>query len=211
MPAGKGGCSKVAIIVGAVILLAVVAFVLLASRTEDVVGRVEAVEWNRSISILGLGPVTHADWRDEIPSEGVIESCEQRVHHTQDDPDPNAEKVCGTPYTVDTGSGFGEVVQDCQYQVYEPWCKYTVREWSVIDTAVLNGQDFTPRWPAIQLALDQKEGEREENYRCIFDADGKTYTYRTSDVDQFSRCEIGSRWTLKVNALNSVTGIEPAN
>lgn len=198
-----------AIILGGIALLCVVFFIL-SSRTKDVTGKVQSVSWTRSIAIEELGPVAHEDWRSQIPSEADVGSCTKKAHHIQDSPDPDARKICGTPYTVDTGSGYGEVVQDCQYEVYRDWCEYTVEEWRQVDPVLLEGQDFNPRWPSVQLRSDQREGEREENYKCIFDSDGKTYTYSTRQFDQFTRCEIGSRWTLKVNTFNAVVDIESA-
>lgn len=198
------------IIFGAAALLFIL-FIILSSRTKDVVGRVEAVEWTRTIAIEQLGPVSHEDWRDEIPSAGSIGKCTRKAHHTQNDPAPNAEEICGTPYTVDKGSGYGEVVQDCQYQVYEQWCEYTLDEWRKTDQVQLEGDDLNPGWPASRLGANQREGERDESYRCIFDADGKDYTYKTGDLQRFTRCEIGSRWTMKVNTFNAVTSIEPAD
>jgi ribosomal protein L40E len=209
--AKSSGCGPVAYaVIGGVILL-ILAFIYLSTRTKDVVGRVESVLWTRSIAIEALQPVTHEAWRDEIPSGVQVGTCTDKVHHTQDDPASNAEKVCGTPYTVDSGSGFGEVVQDCQYQVYEDWCTYSVDEWQPVDRAVLEGDDLNPQWPGVQAGSGRREGERTEQYKCIFDADGKTYTYQTSDQAKFARCEIGSRWTLKVNKLGGINSLEPAD
>lgn len=209
-PAQKRGCGLVGGVVVAAVVLVAVLFFALSARTEDVVGNVQSVSWTRSIAIEQLGPVTHDGWRDEIPSEAVVGTCTQKTHHTQSDPAPNTEKVCGTPYTVDKGSGYGEVVQDCQYQVYADWCDYTVEEWHEVDQATLSGNDQNLRWPALQLVADQREGERQESYAIIFDTDGETYTYKTRSAAEFAQCRIGSRWILKVNAFNAVTSIEPA-
>jgi ribosomal protein L40E len=203
------GVPLVAIVGGIILLVAV--FFILSRRTTDVFGRVQDVTWTRTIAIMGFGPVAHQDWVDEIPSDAAVGTCTQKVHHVQDNPVPNADKVCGTPYTVDTGSGYGQVVQDCQYQVYADWCQYNVNEWQQIDTLVLNGDDLAPRWPFAQLAADQQEGERKESYKILFDVDGKTRTYSTSDPTEFDRFEIGSRWKLKVNALGGVVSVEPAD
>lgn len=209
--ARQGGCGIVGLaIIGGIILLGALFFIL-SSRTSDIVGRVESVGWTRSISIQALVPAVYETWREDIPSDGSVGTCEQRVHHSQDDPAPNAEKVCGTPYTVDTGSGFGEVVQDCTFQVYEDWCEYEVDEWRVVDVVNLEGQDFNPRWPSTQLSAGQREGEREESYQARFNADGKTYTYTTRDPSEFAQLQVGSRWVLKVNTFNSVVDIEPEN
>jgi ribosomal protein L40E len=213
-PAASGSrlsCGTIAAILGgaAVLILAVV--FILGSRTKDVVGRVQEVSWKRSIAIEALGPVEHEDWRTDVPSQASILSCDSKVHHTQEQAAPNAEKVCGTPYTVDTGSGYGEVVQDCMYEVYADWCKYTVEEWKAADVSELEGQDLAPRWPALQLAADQREGQRDESYKCVFNVDGKILSYAARDVDDFQRCEIGSRWTLEVNTFNHIVSIAPAN
>jgi hypothetical protein len=197
-------------IIGAAVILLVALGIILPLPSSDVVGTVEAVEWTRSVPIQALSPVTYEDWRDEIPSDVVIGTCEQKAHHTQDEPAPNSKEICGTPYTVDKGSGYGEVVQDCEFEVYADWCEYEVKEWQVVDEFTLSGNDLDPRWPAPQLSTDQREGERKELYECIFDTDGKTYTYKTRDTAEFAQCQIGSRWNLKVNKLNAVLSIEPA-
>jgi len=53
-------------------------------------------------------------------------------------------------------------------------------------------------------------GRLEWTWPIVFNVDGKTYTYQTDDADEFARCQIGSRWVLKVNTFNAVTSIEPA-
>jgi hypothetical protein len=209
-PTSQKGCgiAGIAIIGGIILLIAL--FLIFSSRTSDVVGRVESAGWSRSIAIMGLVPVTYDNWREDIPSDATVGTCTQKVHHTQDDPTANSEKVCGTPYTVDQGSGFGEVVQDCVYQVYQDWCRYTVEEWRVVDTLTREGADYAPQWPGLQLSADQREGERQESYQVKFDADGKIYNYTTRDPAEYARLQIGSRWNLKVSALGGVVDIDPA-
>jgi hypothetical protein len=118
--------------------------------------------------------------------------------------------VCGTPYTVDKGTGHGEVVQDCKYEVYAEWCSYTAQEWRPVAPLTLSGNDLNPRWPDTPLAANQRAGEREERYEVVFETEDKRYTYSTSDVNTFQRCQIGSRWVLQTNALGGVRSIEPA-
>jgi hypothetical protein len=117
--------------------------------------------------------------------------------------------VCGTPYTVDKGSGYGEVVQDCRYEVLEPYCEYTLDEWQKVDEVSAQGNNFSPNWPNAGLIRDQREGERKEIFSCIFSTESGQYTYTTSNPKQFALCEIGSKWVLKVNTFNMVTDIEP--
>ena len=139
----------------------------LAMTTEDVNGVVHDVWWERRVSIEALQPVSHEDWRDEIPSDARLGNCQKKHHHTQsEEPSPGVEveKACGTPYTIDQGSGYGKVVQDCQYKVYADWCQYTREEWQEVDDASASGHDLDPYWPQVNLASGQREGERSEEY-----------------------------------------------
>lgn len=199
----------VAIAVALLVCGVCITFVVLSRQTEDLNGSVERVTWTRHIAVEGLVPVEHEDWRDDIPVEGVVGSCSSRLNRTVDNPVENAREVCGTPYTVDTGSGRGEVVQDCRYEVYEDWCEYTLDEWREVDRLELSGNDYQPRWPNARLQAAQREGERDEEYTIVFDTEQGTYTYHTSNADLFSRAQVGTRWVLKVNAFNGVTAIEP--
>ncbi len=208
--APRGGCGPAIYVVGAALILLVALGIFLARPSSDIIGTVEDVSWTRSIAIEGLVPVTHENWLDEIPPGVVRGACTQKVHHIQNDPAPNAKEVCGTPYTVDTGSGYGQVTQDCQYQVYADWCEYQVQEWRKVDEVVLNGSGLNARWPDPQLGVRQREGGGEESYEILFDTDGKAYTYITHDPAEFAQFQPGSRWTLRVNKLNAVVSIEPA-
>jgi ribosomal protein L40E len=215
-PSAKGGKSRL-LVAGlvAIPLLAIVACIALivitrVLPTQEVVGQVRALEWTREIEIEELQPVTREDWADEIPSQAAPGTCTQKYHHTQDEPAPKATEVCGTPYTLDTGTGQGKVVKDCQYRVYAEWCEYTTEEWRQVDPATLSGNDLNPRWPELRLAGRQREGKREEQYAVTFDTEDRSYTYHTSDVDRFLQYEIGSRWILEVNALNNVRSTKPA-
>ena len=114
--------------------------------------------------------------------------------------------------TIDQGDGTGKVVQDCEYRIYDNRCEYTVNEWTVVDEAVAQGNDLDPRWPNVSLWSDQREGSRAEEYVVTFKANdkAKTYTYDVDSADEFSRFDVGSYWTLKVNTFGDVTGAEPA-
>lgn len=213
--AQKGGLKLVWVIAAIIVLMlcvGVLGVMFLSGRSEEIRGTVQGVAWTRTIAIQGLVPVTRADWRDEIPGDAIeVGDCTQRPHHLQDEPAPEAKEICGTPYTVDKGSGYGEVTQDCQYEVYADWCEYTIQEWRQIDEMQLSGRDLQPIWPAAQLTTGQREGEREQTYEIVFDAgDGKVYTYQTNDPEEFARYQPGTTWLLKVNIFDEVTEAEPA-
>lgn len=209
-PAGK--MSPLAMLAAGVGVLAVLGLciwivVSLLTPRGDITAEVQSVSWTRSIEIEELGGVTREDWRDEIPAGVPVGSCTQRHRYTRDEPAPNATEVCGTPYTVDTGTGLGEVVQDCEYRVYDEWCSYTASEWRKVDTLTAEGTDLDPRWPDANLSSQQREGGHRETYRVVFADGSKTYSY-TCDADEYGRFEIGSRWKLKRNVLGGVHPVE---
>jgi len=196
------------------LLVCCVGAYLLARPSKELNGVVRDVSWERRIRIEALQPVSREDWRDEIPSDAQRGICRKKLYETtQSEPNVSpgmeVEKVCGTPYTIDQGSGYGKVVQDCQYKVYADWCEYTRQEWQEVDVSIASGHDLNPYWPQVSLALDHREGERSEEYSVDFDTEGKSYTYQPRDADEFSRYVIGSKWMLSVNALGGITAVEP--
>ncbi len=210
-PARRSLSTIILAAIGVFIVAACIGLIIFMNQTDDVQGEVSDLSWKRSIVIMGLAPVSRAGWRDEIPTNAEIGQCQLEQRFTSDEPQPNSQEVCGTPYTVDTGSGLGEVVQDCVYEVYDDRCDYTVLEMRAIDTLVREGSDRDPQWPAAALQADQEEGEREESYRIVFSADGETFVYTTSDVEEYQDFTLGSNWTLKVNPLGGVIEVEPAS
>jgi len=199
-------------IIGVVVVMVLLcgAFAFFSSRTDDVIGTVSDVQWVRTVSIEALRPVERQNWQDQIPAGAQVLSCEQEVRSTQPNPAPNSVEVCGTPYTVDTGTGVGEVVQDCEYEVYDDYCRYTAEEWQVVDQLRLEGHDLNPAWPRFQPAGDERAGAQDANYVITFRADGETYEYTTNETE-FLQAQPGSQWILKINAFNNVNDIEPAN
>lgn len=185
-------------------------FALLASRTSAVTGEVVAAGWERAVSIEALRPVEREDWLDALPENGAVGSCREEVRFVQAEPAEGSIEVCGTPYSVDSGSGFAEVVQDCEYQVLDDLCTYTVEEWQRVDTASTSGDNYTAVWPDPALRGNQRLAEeREETYTLLFATGGETLEFQTSDYDLFQRAQIGTTWTLNVNALGTVVSIEP--
>ena len=183
---------------------------LLGGRKSEAVAVVDSIEWERRVAIEALRPVEHEDWYDQIPSEAEVGTCRQARRGTSQDPVANSVEVCGTPYTVDTGSGFGEVVQDCVYEVYDDLCSYTVSEWTVVDTAVARGTGGIPSWPSLSLATNERQGEESEVYSVVFVTDSDRYTYTPSNAAEFAALTPGSRWLLTVSGFGGITGIEPA-
>jgi DNA-directed RNA polymerase subunit RPC12/RpoP len=209
-PVAKPANTGLLAVIGLAVLAVCVFLFIQMTRTSDTGATVQAVQWQRSIAIMGLAPVTRETWEDQIPSGAQKGSCIDKVRRTQSNPAPNADKVCGTPYTVDQGNGTAKVVQDCEYQVKDQWCKYTREELGVVDTAIARGTDDNPLWPKLNLLAGQQAGDRTEKYDISFSSDGKKYPYTTDDAAEFARYTIGSRWTLKINGLGGVVSVEAA-
>jgi hypothetical protein len=213
-PAGTARSGRTMVLVGVVAGLLVVALVVVLiskfSSRQQLAATVEAINWSRAIAIQELRDATYSGWQEDVPVEAVLGDCELREHHTQEQLPSGGEfqEVCGTPYTKDTGSGYGEVVQDCSYVVYQPFCDFTVKEWQVVDQVQANGSQDGPIWPEVQLRAGQQEGQRSETYTVIFDMEGERYTYTTTDPQEFSEFLPGSQWILLLNGFNQIVDIQ---
>jgi hypothetical protein len=200
-----GGLGILAVIAGCIILL------MLLLKTDSVEATVTAGSWERSVAIEAFREVTGSGWWDEIPDSAEIQSCTQRYRYTSENPEPNATEVCSEPIVEDTGTGIGEVVQECVYEVYDDYCDYTYMNWVVVSTVVESGEDWDPVWPQPGLTADQQLGAASEEYTIVFTGDGETYTYTTSDADTYLMAQPGTLWELSVNQLGGIQSIEPAN
>lgn len=193
------------------ILMCIILIIALVSRKDTLTGTVQNIAWARSIVIEQYGPVKRDDWINAIPDGAILGKCEPRFHHTQSEPAPNATEVCGTPYTVDTGTGVGEVVQECEYKVYLEYCEYQVNDWQTYDEVTLEGNDFAPYWPNLQLSTNQREGEQKEKYTVFFVSEQGILEYNPGSESSFRQFPVGSSWLLDTNAFGKVIKAEPAD
>jgi len=179
---------------------------------NDLTGQVAVMDWQTYVDIEALQAVNYSDWEDQIPEAAQIGTCDEQVRFVQDEEPAQGEynKVCGTPYTVDTGAGVGKVVQDCQFEVLAQYCEYTVEEWRVVRQAEERGADRSPFFAEPQLEQGQRLGEREARFVIIFDTPDGRYEYTVDSPDEFEQFEVGSEWVLTVNGFNQIVGVEPA-
>lgn len=198
-----------AVLAGLAVICLIGYLVMLGTRQQNLTGTVEQVNWSRVVFIQQLQDVTRSGWQEDIPAGAVLSACESRQHHTQDQPALGSLEVCGTPYIQDTGSGYGEVVQDCQYIVYQDYCTYTVQDWVNIEPLTLQGADLAPAWPSLSLDSDQRAGARQESYTIVFATDEGAYTYTTNTPEEFARFKPGSEWTLVLNGFNQIVELSP--
>ncbi len=149
------------IALGILCVAGIIGFIIMSNRTNDISAIVSDIHWKYAIEILeqaaspkrAIGVMICHQKRQNV-------SCRDEYKETSSNPAPNATEVCGTPYTIDQGSGAGKVVQDCEYQIYASYCDFTVQEWVVVNTAMAQGNDNNPQWPVINLLTGQQEGDR---------------------------------------------------
>jgi hypothetical protein len=203
------------VVLGIVLVIACIALALLmggnrGGSTQQVAAQVNDTFWKRTVLVQALLPVRRQDWRPNIPADAALGNCEERQYRTLDEPVPGSVEVCGTPYVVDTGTGVGEVVQDCQYQVFEDYCDFTTVGWQAIAPLVLEGRDLTPAWPAQRLSDQQRESGRSEEYVVTFQTEDGPVQFVVSSLQEFQQFIQGSRWDLEIDSRGRVISAEPA-
>ena len=198
------------IVIILVVLAGLVFLIINLTRTDQVTAVVSAVSWQRSQVIEEYQRVERKSWEDAIPSNATLVSCALQYRYDSDTPRPIATEVCGEPYTIDTGTGLGQVVQDCVYRVYENYCTYTTMDWLPVETLVASGEDLRPYWPTFELANEQRQGNSTERYVITFSAAGDSFTYSTTDENLYLQAQPGSTWLLDINQFNHVVSAAPA-
>lgn len=194
--------------VGVLLIICCVVAGFLMFHTEAVTGTVQNVSWQRIIPIQEIRDVTRSDWKDEVPNGADVLSCDLKYRGSQNSPAAHSTEVCSTEL-VDQGNGAAEVVENCSYEVYDDYCKYTAQEWQEVDQAVAQGNDTDPVWPAVRLATGQREGERKETYKILFDTDKGIKEYTTDNESLFRQLQPGSTWTLEINPLGIIVNVRP--
>lgn len=209
-PVNKKGII-IAVVVIALLCLVSILVMSWLNKTDTVKATVTDVYWERSVQLESYQEVVTDDWCDELPSGAVVLSRSQQYRYTTEYPVANATEVCGEEYVVDTGTGVGEVVQDCVYEVYDDYCEYQAWAWVALSPETVSGRDLAPYWPDFSLSDGVREAGYAEDYVITFSGDGEKYTYSTTDVDLFLQAEIGSSWELSVNQFNQVRELNPYN
>lgn len=194
-------------IIGLVVLCVVLA--ISGGRTEEVYGSVQDTTWTTQIDIEQFQSVSRQGWYSDIPAGAQIEACEYRYSYTASEPQAVSTEVCGTPYTVDQGTGFGEVVQDCVYETYAEYCQYSVETWVAVDQLELQGSDLSPRLPQAALGNDERMGDSSATYTIFFDTDQGALQYKTDDLSLYQMAHIGSLWVLEINRSGDVISAKP--
>lgn len=178
----------------AVCCIAVVFALFFPSKSVE--ATVTDVYWQTVVPVQEIQAVRYNDQRGSPPSDAYDESCRTE-----------SRDVCEQK-TVDRGNGYSEVVEECRTET-EQYCSYTVDEWTTIQTYPLEGNDLRPVYASPNVSSDQRLGEKTDEFTVTFSTDDGPETYSPGSVSEFQQFTIGSTWTLKMNAMGGVVGVEP--
>lgn len=177
----------------AICCIAVIAM-LMPSRSVE--ATVTNVYWQTVVPVQEIQAVRYNDRRGNPPSDAYDESCRT-----------DSREVCEQK-TIDRGNGYSEVVEECHTET-DQFCSYTVDEWTTIQTYPLEGRDLRPVYASPDISSDQRLGDKTDEFTVTFSTDGGPETYSPGSLSEFQQFSIGSTWTLKMNALGGVVGVEP--
>ena len=168
---------------------------------------VSAQNWTTSVQVIGPVPSKSSAWKDQVPSDAENLRCEDRLRHTYDDEVKGSVEVCGTPYAIDMGNGYEQFVQDCVYQVYEPYCEYTVYKAGVIETRRANGSGPNPELPFIESKYST--GNQSASYTIsLRDESGHEYQLSPRNLSEYRSFTVGDEYSLEVTSSGRIVKIK---
>jgi ribosomal protein L40E len=180
---------------GALLICCIAAIFLFVVPSSSVKATVTDVYWQTSVPVQEIHAVDYNNERGDPPSDAYNVSCQTETR-----------QVCEEK-TVDRGNGYAEVVEDC-HDESEKYCDYTVDEWTTIQTYTLDGHDLNPYYEQPNISNDQRLGDQSADYTVYFDTEKGEKTYDPGNASEFQRFQVGSTWTLKLNALGGVVSVE---
>lgn len=163
--------------------------------SKSIEGTVTNVYWQTSVPVQEVQAVNYSNERGSPPSQAYNVSC-------YDD----SQEVCEEK-TIDKGNGYAEVVTECRTET-EQYCSYTVDEWKTIQEYSLDGDDLNPVYADPSLASDQRVGSASDTFTIYFSTDEGQITYAPDDINEFQQFQLGSTWTINLNAVGSVVSVE---
>ena len=178
----------------AVICVTVLALFVFPSATVE--ATVVDVHWQTNVPVQEIQAVRHTNERGNPPSDAYDESCRTE-----------SKDVCEQK-TIDKGNGYSEVVDECHTET-EQYCSYTVDEWNTIQTYTLEGNDLQPVYESPNYSSDQRLGSQSEELTVTFSTEKGDKDYSPDTISEFQQFDIGSTWTLKLNALGGIVSVEP--
>ena len=178
----------------AMICVGVVLVFLLPAATVQ--GTVIDVHWQTNVPVEEIQPVHYSNESGNPPSGAYDVSCHDE-----------SREVCEQK-TVDKGNGYSEVVEECHTET-EQYCSYTVDQWETIQTYTLEGNDLQPVYESPNYSSDQRLGNQSETLTVTFSTEKGEKTYSPDTVSEFQQFDVGSQWTVKLNAVGNVISVQP--
>lgn len=179
----------------ALVACCVAAIMLFVIPSKSVKGTVVDLQWQTSVPVQEIQAVNYSNQSGSAPSDAYNVSCQTQ-----------SKEVCEEK-TVDQGNGFAEVVQECHTESKQ-YCDYTLDEWTTIQTYTLDGSDNNPVYENPSLTSDQRLGEASESLTVVFSVPDGQKNYSPASVSEFQQFEMGSVWTLNMNAMGGVMSVE---
>lgn len=197
-PATKKKISPMLIggILGFIAICCVGIYFLFGRTASTVEGTVTSVHWQTNVPVQEVQSVDYSNERGSAPSEAYNVSCHDE-----------SQEVCEQK-TVDKGNGYSEVVEECHTET-DQYCSYTVDEWTTIQTYTLEGDNLQPKYDTPNYSSNQRLGDKSDEFTVTFSTDDGTEVYSPDTLSTFQQFEIGSTWTLKMNLMGGVVGVEP--
>ena len=182
-------------IAGALVVCCLAIYLIFLRPSQSLQATVTDVYWQTSVPLQEIEAVQYDDETGNPPSDAYNISCRTE-----------SREFCEEK-TIDRGDGSAEVVEECHTEETE-YCDYTVDEWTTIQTYTLQGYDLNPLYDQPSLTSDQRLGEPEEEFAVTFSTEDGSKTYTPGTVTEFQQFQIGSTWTLKLNAMGGVISVE---
>lgn len=181
--------------IGAFLILCCAAILFLfVFPSKSVQGTVSDVYWQTSVPVQEVQAVNYSDRQGNPPSDAYNVSCRTE-----------SQDVCEDK-TIDKGNGYAEVVQECHTESTD-YCSYTVDEWQTIQTYDLSGNDLYPQYAQPTIYSSQRLGNASAQYTVTFSTPNGTETYSPGSESDFQQFQIGSTWTIKLNAIGGVVSV----
>jgi ribosomal protein L40E len=180
---------------GALMVCCIAVYFLFFAASSSVQATVSDVYWQTSVPVQEIQAVDYDNERGSPPSDAYNVSCWDE-----------SEETCEEK-TIDRGDGSAEIVEDC-YTETEQYCDYTLDEWTTIQTYTLEGHDNFPVYEQPSITNDQRLGNESAEYTVFFSTEDGQKSYTPGDEAEFRQFQPGSTWTLSLNALGGVVGVE---
>ncbi len=196
-----------------IVVVVLIVIIAIFSMEEEKGVEVTGHSWTRNIEIEKYKQVSEEDWEDKVPSKGKIRTCTEKQRDTEKVADGEECSLV----KKDNGDGTYNETEQCQTKyktvpIYDDWCTYEIKKWTVVKTEKASAKDLSPVWPDINIQACQgtvalnceREGSRKDVYTVhLKDEEGKEHSCDFPE-NKWKGISVG---TNKVMAFGTVTGL----